>query len=88
MDYDHIVFVGWVLDTAPKRKPDGSKEYLGLADPAHDIEARCELVAGAMAKAKSMVPHRARTLYVFVAPEFLFRGKTGAYTMDALQLAI
>jgi hypothetical protein len=88
MDYDQIVFLGYVLDTAPAEGPDG-EEYLGLADPALDIEARCELLAGAMAKARTMVdPPAEDTLYVFVAPEFLMRGKTGAYTMDDLQLAI
>ncbi len=93
MDYDQIVFIGYVIDTAPQQLvPDGPQTYLGLPVAAEDVEARCQLMLGAMEKARSMLPPPssppARTLYVFVAPEFFFRGDTGAYEMDDVQLAI
>lgn len=90
--YDQIVFIGYVIDTAPKVNPDGTRTYLGLADPAEDIAARCELLSGALQVAASLLPPPASppvsTLYVFVAPEFFFRGDTGAYAMDDVQLAV
>ena len=46
----------------------------------------------AMRQAKTMLPPPASPpvsrLNVFMAPEFFFRGKTGAYSMDDVQVAI
>jgi hypothetical protein len=91
MAYDQIVFIGYVIDTAPEKTPSG-EVYLGLPDPALDIAARCQLMKGAIERARGLVaglpPVPGETLYVFVAPEFLFRGATGAYSMRDVQLAI
>lgn len=94
MAYTNVQFIGYVLDTAPQVNPDGSKTYLGLSDPQLDIEARCELMARAMQAARAALPQpspptpEGETLKVFMAPEFFFRGASGAYSMDDVQLAI
>jgi hypothetical protein len=91
--YDEIVFIGYVIDTTPKKNPDGSSTYLGITPPAADIAARCELLAEAMETARAALPPPssppARTLYVFMVPEFFFRGPApGAYEMADVQRAI
>ncbi|HYW16009.1 MAG TPA: hypothetical protein VE891_07630 [Allosphingosinicella sp.] len=89
MPYDQIVFIGYAIDTAPRP---ADNKYLGIDPPAADIAARCRLMLGAMEKAATLVPPAASppgsTLYVFVAPEFFFRGPTGAYSMDDVQVAV
>ena len=89
MPYDQIVFIGYAIDTAPRPADD---QYLGIDPPAADIAARCQLMLAAMEKAATLVPAAGsppgNTLYVFVAPEFFFRGPTGAYSMDDVQVAI
>lgn len=94
MAYTNVQFIGYVLDTAPQLNPDGSKTYLGLSDPQLDIEARCALMARAMQAARAALPQPSppvpggETLKVFMAPEFFFRGASGAYAMEDVQLAI
>ncbi|MBV9882640.1 MAG: hypothetical protein JO276_06490 [Sphingomonadaceae bacterium] len=93
MPYDQIVFIGYVLDTTPKENPNGSSTYLGVEPPSVDIAARCELVQAAMETARNALPPLGspplRTLYVFMIPEFFFRGPDpGAYDMGDVQLAI
>ncbi|CAN7603905.1 hypothetical protein [Polaromonas sp. LjRoot131] len=94
MAYNNVRFIGYVIDTAPESNPDGSKIYLGLNNPALDIEARCELMLRAMQVAKDALPPQSPpvpdgdTLNVFMAPEFFFRGVNGAYGMDDVQLVI
>lgn len=93
MPYDQIVFIGYVLDTTPKKNLNGTYTYLGVTPPSVDIAARCELVAAAMETARSALPPPPspplRTLYVFMLPEFFFRGPDpGAYDMADVQLAI
>lgn len=93
MPYDQIVFIGYVLDTTPKKNFDGTFTYLGVEPPAVDIAARCELLAAAMEAARVALPAPSspplRTLKVFMIPEFFFRGPSpGAYDMPNVQLAI
>ncbi|WP_411878056.1 hypothetical protein [Polaromonas sp. YR568] len=94
MAYNNVRFMGYVIDTAPKLNPDGSKTYLGLNNPQQDIEARCDLMLRAMTTARDALPAQSPplppgdTLNVFMAPEFFFRGASGAYQMDDVQLAI
>lgn len=91
MAYTKVQFIGYVIDTAPQLNPDGSETYLGLNIPAQDIEARCALMLRAMETAAAAVPQASPpgdTLYVFLAPEFFFRGPTGAYQMDDVQVLI
>ncbi|MFL6844257.1 MAG: hypothetical protein ACJ8ER_05190 [Allosphingosinicella sp.] len=91
MPYEQIVFIGYAIDTAPKEEPGDKKVYLGLPNPADDIKARCQLLRIALQKARDMIAPPsppAKTLYVFMVPEFFFRGDTGAYTMAGVQFAI
>ena len=94
MAYTNVQFIGYVLDTSPQVNPDGSKTYLGLSDPKLDIEARCDVMLRAMQTARDALPQASpptpegETLKVFMAPEFFFRGASGAYQMDDVQLAI
>jgi hypothetical protein len=94
MAYNNVRFMGYVIDTAPEENPDGSKIYLGLNNPQLDIEARCDLMLRAMETARDALPPQSPppppgdTLNVFMAPEFFFRGVSGAYQMDDVQLAI
>ena len=94
MAYNNVRFMGYVIDTAPELNPDGSKIYLGLNNPQLDIEARCDLMLRAMETARAALPPQSPpvppgdTLNVFMAPEFFFRGPSGAYQMDDVQLAI
>lgn len=94
MPYQSLQFVGYSIDTAPRENNNGSETYLGLPNPQHDIEARCKLMLRAMQTAQVNLPQASppeapgTTLKVFMAPEFMFRGATGAYQMDDVQLAI
>ncbi len=94
MAYTNVQFIGYVLDTAPQKNPNGSETYLGLSNPQLDIEARCDLMLRAMQTARDALPLQSppvpagTTLNVFMAPEFFFRGPAGAYQMDDVQLAI
>ncbi|WP_298688470.1 hypothetical protein [uncultured Sphingomonas sp.] len=93
MPYDQIVFIGYVLDTTPKENDDGTSTYLGITPAVDDIDARCQLLAAAMETARSTLPPPAsppvKTLYVFMIPEFFFRGADpGAYDMADVQYAI
>jgi len=94
MAYNNVRFMGYVIDTTPELNPNGSQIYLGLNNPQLDIEARCELMLRAMETARDALPPQSPplppgdTLNVFMAPEFFFRGVSGAYQMDDVQLAI
>lgn len=98
MTTDTIQFIAYDINTAPKDPqfnahlmPSGT--YLGLANPRQDIDARCMLLQRAMdtaaANLKTVSPPVAEeTLKIFMAPEFFFRGNTGAYQMDDVSYAI
>ena len=94
MAYTNVQFIGYVLDTSPQVNPDGSKTYLGLNDPTLDIEARCDVMLRAMQTARDALPQTSppasegEILKVFMAPEFFFRGASGAYQMDDVQRII
>jgi hypothetical protein len=98
--YDAVVFAGYCLKTgtatlwnagtpAEKWLPD---DYMGYDDPAQDVEARCRQMIAAIQAAiskyetdvKPAVRDDSKTLKLFMAPEFYFRGKAGAYTTDLL----
>lgn len=68
--------------------------YIGDADPDIDLQKRCAQMKEAIQKAnalyntemlaKHVVTEDAKTLKIFMAPEFFFRGHGGAFTMDYL----
>lgn len=92
MAYKKIQFIGYSIDTGPGvDKKTGEEEYLGLTNARHDIEARCLLMRRAMETAREHIgdkPSQDKILKVFMAPEFFFRGRRGAYTMDEVQHAL
>ncbi|MGM0593961.1 MAG: hypothetical protein ACQETD_05425 [Pseudomonadota bacterium] len=98
MSIENIRFIAYDINTAPKQPQfkDGlmpSGTYLGLDDPQQDIDARCQLLRRAIDTAYNRIdnlspPDSDTTLNVFMAPEFLFRGKSGAYQMDETSYAI
>lgn len=93
MPYTQVQFIAYVLRTGPVDTPAGTR-YLGLKDPAHDIAARCALMSRALQVAHDNLTTASppeppgTTLKVFMAPEFFFRGKAGAYDMDDVQRVI
>ena len=92
MDYDEIVFIGFVIDTAPRRNADGSETWTGLPDPALDVAARCNLLSAAAVAAFERLPPPASApgtrLHLFMVPEFYFRGAGGAYAIEEVQRTI
>jgi hypothetical protein len=68
--------------------------YMGYKNPKTDLAARCNQMIAAIKVAYTLnqqkmvitnkVVSDARTLKIFVAPEFFFRGQRGAFTMDYL----
>ncbi len=92
MTYDTLQFIGYTINTFPKRTAAG-QTYLGLADAKEDIDARCQLMLRAIqtadnAIASSSPPGGDDCLKVFMAPEFFFRGEKGAYSLDDVQYAV
>lgn len=94
MAYTNVQFIGYVLDTLPQTNPDGSETCLGLGDPSLDTEARCGLMLRAMQTAAEALAQtspsaaKGETLKVFMAPEYFFRGPTGAYQMDDVRCVV
>ena len=56
--------------------------YIGLPDPMLDVRGRIEIMMDAVEKAYAVVAKDPATLKVFVAPEFFWRGITGAYAFS------
>ena len=56
--------------------------YLGLDDPVEDALRRVEIMADAVERAHTLSDRNDKTLKVFNAPEFFFRGQEGAYVFD------
>jgi hypothetical protein len=53
--------------------------YLGHTNPKHDVQQRLQIMADAVSKAHQVADKNNETLKVFIAPEFFWRGKDGAY---------
>ncbi len=60
--------------------------YIGLPDPMLDVRGRIEIMMDAVEKAYAVVSNdpndNHETLKVFIAPEFFWRGITGAYSFS------
>lgn len=90
MAYDKIQFVGYAINTFPEMR-DGKEHYFGLPNPKNDIDARCILMRRAMETAAAQIVDASppeKTLKVFMAPEFFFRGATGAYQLEWAYYAV
>jgi hypothetical protein len=95
--YTHVQFIAYKLDTAslgrepqvaPPKPVDPNNPrglcYLGDASDAVDYRNRCKIMVDAIAEAQAHADVRkdASCLKIFMAPEFYFRGKKGAYPID------
>jgi hypothetical protein len=57
--------------------------YIGLADPMLDVRGRIEIMMDAVEKAYVLADNDdTTTLKIFIAPEFYWRGITGAYSFE------
>lgn len=83
MPYTAVQFIGYEIYTGPGHNPD---RYVGLDSDRDDIAARIALMKEALTAAKASPPIATDpgVLKVFMAPEFYFRGKQGAYPIELL----
>ena len=58
--------------------------YLGDFDTARDIQGRLSIMETAVQRAHEVSSKDENTLKIFVAPEFFWRGPTGAYSFDSI----
>lgn len=83
--YDNVVCVSYSATTGGFDAK-GRVKYQGLLDDQNDMLERVRKMKSAVNQARGFVPvtelNDSKTLKVFMAPEFYFRGKNGAYTPD------
>ncbi|WP_256078371.1 hypothetical protein [Massilia sp. YIM B04103] len=93
--YEKVQFISWEVHTGPYIHGQGVGLYTGLGNPVDDkrtdaegqcwdIEARVAFTKEALKLALKGSDPSSRTLKVFMAPEFLYRGAGGAYLHDLL----
>jgi hypothetical protein len=56
--------------------------YLGHRDPIRDVHRRFEILTDTVERAYELSDKSSETLKIFIAPEFYWRGSTGAYEME------
>lgn len=91
MAIQKIQFIGYVVYVGGKQAERSLQQfYPGMADIDNDIAGRIALMRGAIEQASrhGRIDGGSTTLKIFVAPEFFFRGPTGAYTYDQYQTAL
>jgi hypothetical protein len=98
-NYSRVQFISWELHTGPfvlSAPPGQLGSFSGLLSPTPgkradafaqcwDIEARLAFTADALVKAEAMSDRSVKTLKVFMAPAFLYRGAGGAYLHSLLE---
>lgn len=75
--YEEVQLIGFNI----RNDTDGS-DYLGRYVAALDIQKRCDVMIEAIQRARAGADASRKILKVFVAPEFYFRGKYGAYPVE------
>lgn len=89
-DYARVQFIGYAIPSIPLSVADIGDpnsptfmegRYVGIDPDPADIDARIDLVMKAVRQTvkSGAVERSASTLKIFVLPEFVFRGKNGAY---------
>jgi hypothetical protein len=58
--------------------------YLGRQDPMQDVEQRLGIMKDAVERAYELSDKDPDTLKIFIAPEFFWRGKDGAYVFEGV----
>lgn len=92
MPYSYVLPVAYEINTSSLAQKDIHQNflsYLGKADNGKDVAKRCEIMCNAVDIAYDKLSahdggRNAETLKVFMAPEFYFRGKEGAYPLDVV----
>ncbi|UGQ48935.1 hypothetical protein [Massilia endophytica] len=98
-NYSKVQFISWELHTGPfilSAPPGQLGSYSGLLSPTPgkradafaqcwDIEARLAFTADAIERAEAMCDPSVKTLKVFMAPAFTYRGAGGAYLHGLLE---
>ena len=85
--YEKVQLVAFNIKPGTKVTGTGSKakiEYLGDPSDDTDITRRCDIMKEAIREAHKTADTHDDTLKVFMAPEFYFRGKDGAYALEKL----
>lgn len=81
--YDKVVCVSYSIKTGAFEAGTQIVKYQGQFDDQRDMEERVRHMKAAINQARNFVPNPARddskTLKIFMAPEFYFRGRYGAY---------
>jgi hypothetical protein len=98
-NYSKVQFISWEINTGPyvlgslNRKTWGYYSGIRVSDSDDrtdalsqclDIDARIAFTADAINKALKMCDPDTKTLKIFMAPEFLYRGAGGAYLHDLI----
>jgi hypothetical protein len=94
--YDKIQFVGYRIETGKYIGQDDKTAFAGTAEEKvikaakHDIEGRCKLMTAAVkdAEGHADIDPSVKTLKIFVAPEFYFRGRLGAYPYETVSMVL
>ncbi|WP_164018518.1 hypothetical protein [Pyxidicoccus trucidator] len=79
--YEQVQLIGFNVRNDTNAAGD---EYLGRYVTATDIRKRCEVMIDAIQRAHVDTDANRKILKVFVAPEFYFRGKDGAYPVEEI----
>jgi len=57
--------------------------YLGLKDNGQDVQRRLDIMRSAVDRAYELASDDPTTLKIFIAPEFFWRGRNGAYAFES-----
>ena len=85
--YTQIQFIAFNIKPGTRITGTGKAtkvEYLGDADHDADIATRCDIMKDAVRTAYATADANEHTLKIFMAPEFYFRGRDGAYPVEKL----
>ncbi|MFA5984058.1 MAG: hypothetical protein WC782_08585 [Methylococcaceae bacterium] len=84
MPYTKVQFISYQINTFPVANNFGIERYLGAVASKTDIKYRCEFMCKAIDEAagSAQLSNSSNTLKLFMAPEFYFRGKDGAYPIE------
>lgn len=82
--YQFVEFIGYQIKTGVCMGEDLLKDDLALA--RQDLAGRCTMMKEAVRAAHAASPNKAdpQVLKIFMAPEFFFRGKQGAYPLETI----
>ncbi|NOK09596.1 hypothetical protein [Corallococcus exercitus] len=83
--YSQLQFIACAVPTQPAY---GRGRYIAMQRQKEDIRSRCMLMKLSAEKARAQAETSSSCLKVFVAPEFYFRGRTGAYDLEGLQAVV